>query len=413
MGVNGVPGGTQYYLSAYGIAVKHGFSGTEEEWLEYLKARLELDYSEETGFRWRNKGETEWQKMDALDQTFEDLAEATEKITQALEDFESAKAAAEEAERKAAEALDDLDELKQQVATAGEAALSAAGSADQAKESALQAAGAAASGAADARSAAGDAEQKAALAESAAQSADAAAAGAASAAGDATAAAEEARAAAGRIDESIQAAGAAAEAAIAAGERADQAAQDASAAAEKGDYAREQGDYAKEKGDEAAAIIEVIKEMEAGEIADKVANLWRSQPLTVASTIPAEGWTELDPEDPLFDEADCRVTVTVALEEADTDLSPRVTIDKAYQKIAKEALFLPTVESGDGTVTYWAKQAPASDIPVSIRLEPVLATIPEDPDDPEPDPGEIIFATDEEVEELLDDVFGDDTQSEG
>ena len=27
-----------YYYSAYGIAVKHGFQGTEEEWLESLKA---------------------------------------------------------------------------------------------------------------------------------------------------------------------------------------------------------------------------------------------------------------------------------------------------------------------------------------------------------------------------------------
>ena len=26
-----------YYLTAYGIAVKHGFRGTEEEWLESLK----------------------------------------------------------------------------------------------------------------------------------------------------------------------------------------------------------------------------------------------------------------------------------------------------------------------------------------------------------------------------------------
>ena len=28
---------TGYYYSAYGIAVKHGFEGTEEEWLESLK----------------------------------------------------------------------------------------------------------------------------------------------------------------------------------------------------------------------------------------------------------------------------------------------------------------------------------------------------------------------------------------
>lgn len=30
-----------YYLSAYGIAVKHGFRGTEEEWLESLKGKSE------------------------------------------------------------------------------------------------------------------------------------------------------------------------------------------------------------------------------------------------------------------------------------------------------------------------------------------------------------------------------------
>ena len=26
-----------YYITAYGIAVKHGFKGTEEEWLESLR----------------------------------------------------------------------------------------------------------------------------------------------------------------------------------------------------------------------------------------------------------------------------------------------------------------------------------------------------------------------------------------
>ena len=28
-----------YYLTAYGIAVKHGFKGTEAEWLESLKGK--------------------------------------------------------------------------------------------------------------------------------------------------------------------------------------------------------------------------------------------------------------------------------------------------------------------------------------------------------------------------------------
>ncbi len=29
-----------YYISAYGLACKHGFRGTEEQWLESLKATL-------------------------------------------------------------------------------------------------------------------------------------------------------------------------------------------------------------------------------------------------------------------------------------------------------------------------------------------------------------------------------------
>lgn len=33
-----------YYISAYGIAVKHGFIGTEEEWLESLKPQRGVDY---------------------------------------------------------------------------------------------------------------------------------------------------------------------------------------------------------------------------------------------------------------------------------------------------------------------------------------------------------------------------------
>ena len=40
-----------YYLTAYGIAVKHGFKGTEEEWLASLRgeagAKAELTYDED------------------------------------------------------------------------------------------------------------------------------------------------------------------------------------------------------------------------------------------------------------------------------------------------------------------------------------------------------------------------------
>lgn len=37
-------GRPEYYLSAYGLALKHGFRGTEEEWLESLKPVLGTDY---------------------------------------------------------------------------------------------------------------------------------------------------------------------------------------------------------------------------------------------------------------------------------------------------------------------------------------------------------------------------------
>ena len=35
-----------YYLTAYGIAVKHGFSGTEEEWLEALRQSVPAKFLE-------------------------------------------------------------------------------------------------------------------------------------------------------------------------------------------------------------------------------------------------------------------------------------------------------------------------------------------------------------------------------
>lgn len=37
-------GRPEYYLSAYGLALKHGFRGTEEEWLESLKPVVGTDY---------------------------------------------------------------------------------------------------------------------------------------------------------------------------------------------------------------------------------------------------------------------------------------------------------------------------------------------------------------------------------
>jgi len=40
-----------YYFSAYGIAVKHGFRGSEEEWLEWLKGKSAYELAVQEGFQ--------------------------------------------------------------------------------------------------------------------------------------------------------------------------------------------------------------------------------------------------------------------------------------------------------------------------------------------------------------------------
>ena len=57
-----------YYLTAYGIAVKHGFAGTEEEWLESLKgergpgAVLRYDLDREM-LEWSFEDREDWQEL--------------------------------------------------------------------------------------------------------------------------------------------------------------------------------------------------------------------------------------------------------------------------------------------------------------------------------------------------------------
>ena len=53
------------YLSAYSIAVKHGFVGSEQDWLDSLAGgRLEMKYFESDGvLRWRYAGAQDWQDL--------------------------------------------------------------------------------------------------------------------------------------------------------------------------------------------------------------------------------------------------------------------------------------------------------------------------------------------------------------
>ena len=54
-----------YYITAYGIAVKHGFKGTEAEWLETLKGdKVQLRYNEDTKtLEWKYEDADEWLEL--------------------------------------------------------------------------------------------------------------------------------------------------------------------------------------------------------------------------------------------------------------------------------------------------------------------------------------------------------------
>lgn len=96
-----------YYLTAYGIAVKHGFVGTEEEWLASLRgepgAAAELRYNdEEKMIEWRPKGGEEWAAIVPLSELQGTLVAATLSEAQmAAENAGKAKTEAEDAAKTA------------------------------------------------------------------------------------------------------------------------------------------------------------------------------------------------------------------------------------------------------------------------------------------------------------------------
>lgn len=92
-----------YYITAYGIALKHGFKGTEEEWLASLHGQdgrsIEIRYNEGASIlEWRYAGEEQWHELLSLEQL------QTQIVAQTLAQAEAAKAGVEAAQRKAEEA---------------------------------------------------------------------------------------------------------------------------------------------------------------------------------------------------------------------------------------------------------------------------------------------------------------------
>lgn len=152
-----------YYITAYGIAVKHGFKGTEEEWLASLQGvdgrSIEIRYNDVTNvLEWKFTDDDVWTQLLDLEQLQTEIVAQTLAQAQAAQQgAEAAKAAAEaaqqEAERNAGVTRADASitqtnvQLSQDAKTAAQAAQAAAGTAQQAAEAAQAAAETAETGA--------------------------------------------------------------------------------------------------------------------------------------------------------------------------------------------------------------------------------------------------------------------------
>lgn len=249
-----------YYITAYGIAVKHGFKGTEAEWLETLKGdKVQLRYNEDTKtLEWKYEDADEWlELMDINALQGEVVTEVLEQATAAKEAAETAQAGAEAAQEAAESARTGAEtaaaSAAEQAAAAGKSAAAAAQNAQNAAaaktgaESARDAAEAAKS---EAQESAASAQESAATARQEAGKAVDSAAAAAGSAEDAAKSAEAAEAAQKAVSDSATAAEAARKAAEAA---AAQAAGDADAAEESASAAAGSASTASQKAEDAGA----------------------------------------------------------------------------------------------------------------------------------------------------------------
>lgn len=140
-----------YYITAYGIAVKHGFIGTEEEWLASLKGDggepVVIRYSETDGqlqWKYENEDDSAWREILTLADLQGDLVSAT--ISQAQTAKTAAEAAKTAAQSAASSAQTDASTAQTAAATASTKAAAAAaseqtasGAADTAQEAATKA----------------------------------------------------------------------------------------------------------------------------------------------------------------------------------------------------------------------------------------------------------------------------------
>ena len=209
---DGEDGWRGYYISAYGLAVKHGFEGTESEWLESLhgeEVMLRYDGTADE-LQWKYKSAEQW------DSLMDTEALRGEIVSQTLSAAQSAREKAESAQTAAESAAQSADTSAQSASGSAAAAAARETSSAQSAQTAGEKATAAQAAAQAAQSAKADAESAKAAAVTAgtdAESANASAQSAKTAASSAKAAAQAAQSKAEAANTSAQTAKADAEAA--------------------------------------------------------------------------------------------------------------------------------------------------------------------------------------------------------
>lgn len=109
-------------------------------------------------------------------------------------------------------------------------------------------------------------------------------------------------------------------------------------------------------------------------------------------TIPASGWVEIGESEE--DLGDNKYTIDVALEDASENHFPVLAFAIPSLSIAGNAGVCQTIETLDGFVRFWAEAIPAADLAATILLRSENLV---DAD----------IATDDEVDDTVDDVFGE------
>ena len=249
---DGTEGWRGYYISAYGLAVKHGFKGTESEWVESLygeEVMLRYDGTADE-LQWKYKSAEQW------DSLMDTEALRGEIVSQTLSAAQSAREKAESAQT-AAQAAASSASTSAQSATASKASASASAQSASA-DAALASESAAAASASETASAqsAQTATEKAAAAQTAAQTAQSAKADAESAktaAVTAGADAQSANAAAQSAKSAAESAKTAAQAAQSKAETANTSAQTAKTDAEAANTSAQSAKTAAESAKSAAA----------------------------------------------------------------------------------------------------------------------------------------------------------------